>query len=122
MRHLGVQDGSGSQEFLDRATFLRADGVLVAATADGGVTLVDTNAPDHVGAAAALRFDGVAVRRGGDWQPLPAGPRLRLTERTDLDPLAVLDVMRCHASDRTQHRHNVHPLACASVRECPLRS
>ena len=27
----------------------------------------------------------------------------------DLDPLAVLDVLRCHASDRTQHRHNVHP-------------
>ena len=80
VRHLGVQDGSGSQEFLDRATFLRADGVLVAATADGGLTLVDTNAPDPGGAAAALRFDGVAVRRGGEWQPLPAGPRLRLTQ------------------------------------------
>lgn len=80
LRHLGMQDGSASQEFLDRATLLRPDGVLVAATADGGVTLVDTNAPDPVGAASALRFDGVAVRRGGEWQPLPAGPRLQLAQ------------------------------------------
>ena len=45
----------------------------------------------------------------------------QLLHARDLDPLAVLDVMRCHASDRTQHRHNVHPLAWASVRECPLK-
>ena len=36
----------------------------------------------------------------------------QLLHARDLDPLAVLDVMRRHASDRTQHRHNVHPLAC----------
>jgi hypothetical protein len=28
--------------------------------------------------------------------------------------------IRCHASDRTQQPRNVHPVGCASVRECPL--
>ena len=79
LRHMGMQDGSASQEFLDRATYLRPDGVLVAATADGGITLVDTHAPDPPAQPAALRFDGIAVRRGGEWQPLAAaGSRLQL--------------------------------------------
>jgi Winged helix DNA-binding domain len=39
----------------------------------------------------------------------------RLVHARDLDPLAVLDVMRCHASDRTQQPRNVHPVGCASV-------
>ncbi len=80
LRHLGVQDGSASQEFLDRAAYLRPDGVLVAATADGGITLVDTEAPDPAPGAAALRFDGIAVRRDGDWQPLPPGRVLKLEQ------------------------------------------
>lgn len=72
LRHLGVQDGSASQEFLDRAAFLRADGVLVAATADGGLALVDTAAPDLQAGTPALRFDGIAVRRAGEWQAIPS--------------------------------------------------
>ena len=79
LRHLGVQDGSASQEFLDRAAFLRADGVLVAATADGGLALVDMSAPEPRAGTPALRFDGVAVRRAGDWQPIPVGPGLALS-------------------------------------------
>ena len=79
LRHLGVQDGSASQEFLDRAAFLRPDGVLVAATADGGLTLVDTNAPDPHASTPALRFDAVAVRRAGEWETLATGPALTLS-------------------------------------------
>ena len=71
LRHVGVQDGQSSEEFLDRAALLRDDGVLVAATADGGLTLVDTNAADPVPAIPTLRFDSVAVRRDGSWQALP---------------------------------------------------
>ena len=66
-----MQDGQSSEEFLDRAALLRDDGVLVAATADGGLTLVDTNAADPVPAIPTLRFDSVAVRRDGSWQALP---------------------------------------------------
>ncbi len=80
LRHLGVQDGSASQEFLDRAAFLRSDGVLVAATADGGLTMVDTAMPDPDPATPMLRLDGMAVRRAGDWLALPATPELALSQ------------------------------------------
>ncbi|RYF40860.1 MAG: hybrid sensor histidine kinase/response regulator, partial [Comamonadaceae bacterium] len=46
LRRISMQDGVGNEEYLDRAAVLRSDGVLVAATADGSLILVDTTAPD----------------------------------------------------------------------------
>lgn len=71
LRHPGVQDETSSQEYLERAAVLRDDGVLVAATADGGLRLIDTRMPDPPSARPVLRFDSVAVRRNGGWQDLP---------------------------------------------------
>ncbi|HSD15968.1 MAG TPA: two-component regulator propeller domain-containing protein [Thermomonas sp.] len=71
LRHIGMQDGASNEEYLDRAALLRNDGVLVAATADGSVVLVDTTAPDPASSRPSLRFDGIAVRREGEWQDLP---------------------------------------------------
>ncbi|MEF9977514.1 MAG: two-component regulator propeller domain-containing protein [Thermomonas sp.] len=71
LRHIGMQDGNSNEEYLDRAILLRDDGVLVAATADGSVVLVDTTAPDHPPMRPALHFDGIAVRRDGEWRDLP---------------------------------------------------
>jgi ligand-binding sensor domain-containing protein/CheY-like chemotaxis protein len=79
LRHVGMQDEASSEEFLERAALLRADGVLVAATADGGLRLVDTTLEDAAPAQPTLRFDGLAVRRSGDWQDVPAQRRLQLT-------------------------------------------
>src|SRR5690606_22222257 len=75
LRRIGVQDGASSEEYLDRAALLRADGVLLAATADGGLALVDTAAPDPPPAQPQLRFDGIAVRRDGGWRELPLQAR-----------------------------------------------
>jgi len=73
LRHFGVQDGLGSQEFLDRVMTLTSTGVLAAATTDGGVVLIDTTASAPVPTRPDLRIDQVAVRRDGHWQALPAG-------------------------------------------------
>ena len=78
LRHVGMQDGSNSEEYLDRSAMLREDGVLLAATADGSLVMVDTSAPDPVPARPALRFDGISVRRDGEWRDLPIGAAVRL--------------------------------------------
>src|SRR3546814_803984 len=52
LRRYGVQQGIGSQEFLDRAITLTEEGMLAAATADGGIVLVDTTtAESEIGRA-----------------------------------------------------------------------
>lgn len=83
LRHVGGQDNASSEEFLERAALLRDDGVLVAATADGGLRLIDTRMPDVAPGAPILRFEGLAVRRGGHW--------------VDLDPA---DTVHLRADDR----------------------
>ncbi|TLX23197.1 hybrid sensor histidine kinase/response regulator [Thermomonas fusca] len=74
LRRIGTRDAGGSEEYLDRAALLRDDGVLVAATADGGLRLVETGAADAAALRPVLRFDGIAVRREGEWQALPPLP------------------------------------------------
>lgn len=79
LRHYGVQQGLSSQEFVDRAIALTSDGMLAAGTADGGVVLVDTVAPDPPGTMPTLRFDSFAVRREGRWQDLPLHDAMMLS-------------------------------------------
>ena len=69
----GLHDGAASEEYLDRAIAMDARGVLAAATADGGVLLVDTAAADPRAGLPPLRFDRVSVRRDGDWRDLAWG-------------------------------------------------
>ena len=78
LRRIGPRDAGGSEEYLDRAALLRDDGVLVAATADGGLRLVETGAADAAAARPVLRIDGFAVRRDGEWQTLPPRPGMVL--------------------------------------------
>lgn len=78
LRRIGTRDAGGSEEYLDRAALLRDDGVLVAATADGGLRLVETGAADAAAMRPVLRIDGFAVRREGDWQALPPRPGMTL--------------------------------------------
>ncbi|WP_240906238.1 hybrid sensor histidine kinase/response regulator [Thermomonas sp. HDW16] len=75
LRRHGVRDGTTSQEYLDRALAMSTQGVLAAATADGGIVLVDTNAADPVSSRPSLRFDQLSVRRNGEWRdmPMPVG-------------------------------------------------
>lgn len=70
VRRFGLPDGLSSQEFVDRAVTLTADGKLAAALADGGVVLVDTLAPDPAPVRPALHWDRVEVRRDGGWAAL----------------------------------------------------
>ncbi|WP_240126668.1 hybrid sensor histidine kinase/response regulator [Thermomonas alba] len=79
LAHMGARDDTGGEEYLDRAAVLRDDGLLVAGTADGGLRMVDTAMADPSPPPPRLRFDSLAVRRHGAWQPLPAGPQSRLT-------------------------------------------
>ncbi len=67
LRRYGLQDGLGSQEFLERSITLTDRGVLAATTSSGGVVLVDTTAPDPAPMQPLLRIDDVAVRRQGRW-------------------------------------------------------
>ncbi len=78
LRHPGVRDEASSEEYLERAAVLRDDGVLVAATADGGLRLIDTRMADAPPVRPVLRFDAVAVRRNGGWQELPLHDGLRI--------------------------------------------
>lgn len=78
LRHPGAQDETSSEEYLERAAVLRDDGVLVAATGDGGLRLIDTRMADAAPMRPVLRFDAVAVRRNGGWQDLPMRSDLRL--------------------------------------------
>ena len=71
LRQIGMQDTASNEEYLDRAALLRRDGVLIAATADGSLVMVDTTAPDPAPSRPSLRFDGIAVRRDGEWRDLP---------------------------------------------------
>ena len=71
LRRFGVQDGLSSQEFMARGLTLTDAGVLAATTADGGVVLIDTTAPDPAPVRPDLRIDQVAIRNAGRWQPLP---------------------------------------------------
>ena len=79
LRQYGVQQGIGSQEFLERAITITAGGMLAATTADGGVVLVDTLAAEPAPATPTLRIDSFAVRRDGRWQPLPLQPAMSLS-------------------------------------------
>src|SRR3970282_1325131 len=56
----------------------RADGVLVAALADGGVVLLDTLAPDHAALQPSLLWDQAEVRRDGAWTALDNHSELTL--------------------------------------------
>lgn len=78
LRRQGMQDSSSSQEFLDRALAMSNDGVLAAATADGGLVLVDTNAAEPASRTPVLRFDRFSVRRGGQWHDIPIEDGLNL--------------------------------------------
>jgi ligand-binding sensor domain-containing protein/CheY-like chemotaxis protein/nitrogen-specific signal transduction histidine kinase len=78
LRHVGMQDGGGSEEYLDRSALLREDGVLLAGTADGSLVMVDTNAPDPASTRPPLRFDRLAVRRDGEWHDLPMAASVAL--------------------------------------------
>ncbi|HWS77774.1 MAG TPA: ATP-binding protein [Thermomonas sp.] len=78
LRQHGVRDGDSSQEFLDRAMAMSAQGVLAAATADGGLALVDTTADDPAPHVPSLRFDQLSVRRDGEWRDTPTGGGLQL--------------------------------------------
>lgn len=78
LRTQGMQDASSSQEYLDRALAMSSDGVLAAATADGRLVLVDTNAADPPRKSPPLRLDRFSVRRDGHWHDLPIGDRITL--------------------------------------------
>jgi len=83
LRRLGVQDDTGSsQEFLDRALAVSAQGLLGTAGADGSITLIETDAPDLPAASPLLRVDRASVRRHGQWQELALRTPLQL-ERQD---------------------------------------
>ena len=81
LRHVGMQDAETSEEYLERAVLLRKDGVLVAATADGGLRMVDTRQPDPPALRPSLRIDSLAVRRNGNWQSLPLHPVMTLGQQ-----------------------------------------
>jgi signal transduction histidine kinase/BarA-like signal transduction histidine kinase len=83
LRRHGIRDGANSQEFLDRALAMSAQGVLAAATADGGIALVDTSVADPDRMVPSLGFDRLSVRRNGEWRdtPLQAGLRLGRDDR-----------------------------------------
>src|SRR3546814_15972771 len=57
LRRYGVQQGIGSQEFLDRAMTHTEEGRLAAATASGGTVLVATTPPEPDTALPSLRTD-----------------------------------------------------------------
>src|SRR5690606_2526320 len=78
LRSYGVQQGMGSQEFLDRAIALTGEGVLAVTTADGGVVLVDTLAEEAAPALPTSRVDSFAVRRDGRWQEVRLPPAMTL--------------------------------------------
>jgi len=78
LQHIGVQNGLRSQEFVEGALALDADGLLVGATIDGGVVAIDTRLPDPPVYAPALHVKSVAVWRGGQWHARDASAGLVL--------------------------------------------
>jgi len=73
VRSFGVREGLPSQEFVERALAIDADGVLVASAGDASVLLLDTLRPDPVRSVPALVVDAVHVRRGEQQVDLPPG-------------------------------------------------
>ncbi|MDR6673926.1 ATP-binding protein [Xanthomonas sp. 1678] len=71
VRAFGARDGLSSQEVVARGLTMAADGVLVAATADGSVALLDTRLPDPPAVPLALSLESVQVRRGERLLVLP---------------------------------------------------
>src|SRR3546814_13771724 len=78
LRRYGVQQRIGSQEFLDRAITLTDEGMLAAATADGGIVLGDTTNAEYAPDAPVLRLAPFAVPRAGRWQAAPLQPQTPL--------------------------------------------
>ncbi|MDQ3159834.1 MAG: ATP-binding protein, partial [Pseudomonadota bacterium] len=78
LRRHGMQDSTSSQEYVDRALAMSKNGVLAAATTDGGIVLVDTNAADPASRIPVLRFDRFSVRREGQWHDLPISDGIQL--------------------------------------------
>src|SRR3546814_7023769 len=52
--------------------------MLAAATADGGIVLVDTPTVESEPTVPVLRLDSFAVRRDGRWQDVPLQPVMTL--------------------------------------------
>src|SRR3546814_20293409 len=52
--------------------------MLAAATADGGIVLVDTTTVESEPTVPVLRLDSFAVRRDGRWQDVPLQPVMTL--------------------------------------------
>jgi signal transduction histidine kinase len=77
LAQVALDVAGGHEEYLDRAAVLRDDGVLVAATADGSLRLVDTAFTEPPRRAPPLRLDSVAVRRQGHWRDIPVHSVLR---------------------------------------------
>ncbi|WP_230812418.1 ATP-binding protein [Xanthomonas cerealis] len=71
VRAFGARDGLSSQEVVKRGLLMAADGVLLAATADGSVALLDTRLPDPPSVPLALSVESVQVRRGERLLALP---------------------------------------------------
>jgi len=78
VQHIGVQNGLRSQEFVEGALALDADGLLVGATIDGSVIAIDTGLPDPPVSAPVLHLKHLAVWRGGRWHARDAGAALVL--------------------------------------------
>ncbi len=70
VRHFGLFDGLGSQEFVKRTLVQTPDGVMVSALADGGVVMIDSLAADPAPIRSPLHWDRFEVRRNGRWEPM----------------------------------------------------
>ena len=81
LRRIGAQDETRSQEYLDRALAMSPERLLAVASADGGIVLVDTDAPDPAGTSPVLRFDRVSARRNGQWQDVPLRTSLKFARK-----------------------------------------
>jgi len=81
VQHIGIQHGLQNQEFIERVLALDADGMLIGATLDGSVVMIDTRMPDPPAHTPRLNLRQIAVRRSGDWQPQwpPSGTGTALT-------------------------------------------
>ncbi|UKE72183.1 hybrid sensor histidine kinase/response regulator [Xanthomonas graminis] len=71
VRAFGTRNGLSSQEVVKRGLLMAADGVLVAAAADGSVALLDTRLPDPPPVPLTLSVESVQVRRGERLLALP---------------------------------------------------
>jgi signal transduction histidine kinase/CheY-like chemotaxis protein len=71
VRAFGTRNGLSSQEVVKRGLLMAADGVLVAATDDGSVALLDTRLPDPPPVSLTLSMESVQVRRGERLLALP---------------------------------------------------